>query len=259
MIYSHHLHEMELYGNMDRLDLQGSLLRNRRHPGPHPAEPSIPGIIDVYARWVRYDGGRPTGPKDFFQKTYVYAVTIPPSEPLALGRRVRVLVTTPASWVPGPDADPNLHGANDAHVVGTVTNVLGWKGKLVALAVENECRQNLVRRARLEIPYLPNVTVVPETLRLREGRGPKVAGLDDLDLSARVQPLQSGWSCNAGHCMLRLSMPMTVRPGVFAVLLFGGVGLVEQGKEHETQQEEPAKKRKQLGKMAAVGWKGKEG
>ncbi|TFK86327.1 hypothetical protein K466DRAFT_566056 [Polyporus arcularius HHB13444] len=154
------------------------------------------GTIDVYARWSKYDGAYPTTPEDFIRKTHVYLVTIPPSAPLAVGKRVRVLAMSPARWC-CPDADVDLLEAYDAHVVGRISKVLGWRGDWVALEVENECRVSAVRKARLEIPYLPGVTVL-RLDNLREGKGPKEAQMEDLDLDMRAKPPPPLWACKAG-------------------------------------------------------------
>ncbi|KAI0706265.1 hypothetical protein C8T65DRAFT_652160 [Cerioporus squamosus] len=195
-------------------------------------------IIDIYARWSKYDGAYPMTPEEFIRKTHVYSVTIPPSAPLAIGKRVRVLAMSPARYR-SPDAEVDVYESYDAHVVGRIRKVLGWKGNLVALEVDNECR----------IPYLPGVTVAPLE-NLREGKGPKDAQMEDLDLDVRAQPPPQLWACKAGECVLRAtSMPGGVIYDEF--WLSGSIYADEEKKRtRKAKQQEPVRK----GKMAAVGW-----
>ncbi|RPD64585.1 hypothetical protein L226DRAFT_41508 [Lentinus tigrinus ALCF2SS1-7] len=212
-----------------------------------------PDIIDIYARWTRYDGTYPKSPEDFIRKTHVYSVTIPPSTPLAVGKRVRVFAISPAHWC-SPGAEADLFGAYDAHIIGRIRRVLGWKKHLpvIALEVENECRVSAVRKARLEIPYVPGLTVAPLE-NLREGKGPKEAVLEDLNLDARVQPPLQLWACMAGECVLRsISIPGDVMYDEF--WLSGSIYADERKRTRKAKPHE----RVRLDNMAAVGWKREE-
>ncbi|RDX46731.1 hypothetical protein OH76DRAFT_814507 [Lentinus brumalis] len=217
-----------------------------RHASDSTTMPT--GTIDVYARWSKYDGAYPTTPEDFIRKTHVYSVTIPPSAPLAVGKRIRVLAMSPARWC-CPDADVDLLEAYDAHVVGRIRKVLGWRGDWVALEVENECRVSAVRKARLEIPYLPGVTVL-RLDNLREGKGPKEAQMEDLDLDMRAKPPPPLWACKAGGCALR----STSLPGdaIYDEWWLSGSIYADEGKRRrrKVKPQEPMCK----GKMIAVGW-----
>lgn len=219
-------------------------------PTAAPTATGPPDIIEVYGQWTRYDGMYPKSPEDFIRKIHVYSVTIPPSTPLAVGRRVRVFAISPAHWC-SPGAEADLYGAYDAHIVGHVRKVLGWKKHhpVVALEIENECRVSAVRKARLEIPYLPGITVAPLE-NMRAGKGPMEGTMEDLDLDARVQqPLQL-WACRAGECVLRsISVPGDV---MYDEFWLSGSIYADEGKKRRKKAR--PQERTRPGNMAAVGW-----
>lgn len=112
----------------------------------------------VYARWTGGAGGNTLPTHPLAKKKHTYSTSIPPELPLSVGTRVRILATSPARYV-DPEDDPEAYDTYDAHVVGRITGVAGWKGRKVVLEVKNECALSTVETVKLRLPYVPDVTV----------------------------------------------------------------------------------------------------
>ncbi|KAI0720211.1 hypothetical protein C8T65DRAFT_692843 [Cerioporus squamosus] len=154
-------------------------------------------LVEVYARWVGYANGCNGAPELKEKSTHIYSAAIPPEEPLALGMRVRILATTPA-WYLTPEEGPDTYDTYDAHIVGTITGVAGWRGRKVILEVKNECAMNTVVYAKLRIPYAPDVTVQLGSEEIPVGRAE--AQEADLNTSAVVRPPPEDARCSANTC-----------------------------------------------------------
>ncbi len=157
--------------------------------------------IDLYARWGGFVENDPTDPEEFITKTHAYRVQIPPHIPLSLGIKIRVVALSPTRYCI-PDAPADLYDMYDPHVIGDITRVMGWKGDVVGLEVTNECKISPVRRARLELPYIPDVTVQRIT-GLRLGRGPRVAAMTAFAACTIRGVLGMEGRCGVAQCAMR--------------------------------------------------------
>ncbi|TFK81113.1 hypothetical protein K466DRAFT_569239 [Polyporus arcularius HHB13444] len=151
----------------------------------------------VYARWAGSVGGRthPTG--ILGTKKHVYSTSIPPEVPLRIGMHVRILATTPA-WYSTQDADPESYDTYDAHVVGPITGVAGWKDRKVVLEVRNECQINTVETVKIRIPFAPEVTVHLDASLVPAGQ--REAQEVDLNTDAVVRARSGDARCGGMEC-----------------------------------------------------------
>ncbi|KAI0694974.1 hypothetical protein C8T65DRAFT_698844 [Cerioporus squamosus] len=153
--------------------------------------------VKVYARWVGYASGRARSIDHNGRKTHTYSVSIPPERPLQIGMRVSIYATTPA-WYLSPEADPDDYEAYDAHIVGLISGVVGWKGRKVILEVSNECAANEVEKARIRLPNVPDVMVQLGEAVIPEGC--REAHESDLNTTAVVRTSTADASCSASTC-----------------------------------------------------------
>lgn len=175
----------------------------------HPAKPYTP----IFARWKGYEGGDPKNRREFVKRAHVYEVIQRPVEPLAVGMKVTIYAVSPATYCSSHAPEDQLE-AYDAHIVGRIVRIVGWSGETVQLEVKNECWKNIVRRAQVDILYLPDISV-RRLAHWRAGVGPTAARDDALD-GRRVSVLPPNiWSCGAGACVLR--EPGTVGDGILCV------------------------------------------
>ncbi len=158
----------------------------------HPEPPVI-----VYAKWTGYAQDPPGTKTTRVKKTHIYSTSIPPAAPLNIGMRVRVLATTPA-WYYAPEEDPDTYEAYDAHIVGRITAVAGWKGRKIVLMIANECAVNPVRSIRLRLPFAPEVTVHAGLTHLLKER--HEAQESDLNTLAVVRTHSGDARCGADAC-----------------------------------------------------------
>ncbi|TFK79228.1 hypothetical protein K466DRAFT_606306 [Polyporus arcularius HHB13444] len=152
----------------------------------------------VFARWVG-DGRHATTRTAYSNPIHVYSAAIPPERPLSTGTRIRILATSPA-WYAAPDASQDMYDTYDAHIVGRITGVVGWKGRKVVFEVENECAINPVSTIRLRMPYAPEATVMLGPGEVPEGQ--REAFETDLYTSAVVRARPDDPRCQAGTCSL---------------------------------------------------------
>ncbi len=204
----------------------------------------------VLAKWTGYVEGEPRCRAEFLARTHKYEVVRRPREPLQLGDQVRVYAVTPKIYC-SPEAPVDLLEAYDAHILGRITRVVGWKGTTVGLEVVNECWKNATRKIRLELPYIPDVTV-RRLAHLRPGKGPRVARDDRLSSAADVVLPPPMWGCGAGGCVMR--EPGTLAGGVLYV--YWPVAPEERAAAEGSDQ--PPRKRRKRGNLEAVGWNGNE-
>ncbi|RDX53440.1 hypothetical protein OH76DRAFT_1416096 [Lentinus brumalis] len=200
----------------------------------------------VLAKWTGYVEGMPKNRTEFLARTHAYQVVRRPLEPLELGTKVKVYAVTPKNFC-SPEAPDGLLEAYDAHILGQITRVVGWRGSSVGLEVRNECWKSAVRKIRLEVVYIPDVTV-RRLVHLRPGKGPTVARDDELSSAADVVLPPAMWSCGAGGCRMR--EPGTLGDGVLYVYW---PTAPEDRVGTETSARGPRKKRKR-GNLDAVGW-----
>ncbi len=153
----------------------------------------------VFARWAGYSGGRALPAGSLERRHHIYSTSIPPEKPLKVGMRVRILATSPA-WYANPEEDPESYDTYDAHVVGVVTGVAGWKERKIVLQIRNECALNTVESVRLRVPFVPEVTV-----QLEEGTvpvGQREAQESDLNTQAVVRARVGDARCGGSTCWL---------------------------------------------------------
>lgn len=153
----------------------------------------------VYARWAGRFEARTTRAGSAESRTHIYSAAIPPERPLRPGMRVRILATTPA-WYTVPSEDPDTYDTYDAHVVGTVTGVVGWKGRKVILEIGNECKLNAISTARLHLPFVPNVTVDLDALCIPPGQ--REAQEADINAVAVERAQPGDTRCGARTCWM---------------------------------------------------------
>ncbi len=163
--------------------------------GNHPNLAAEPVVI--YARWAGCLGNRAIQPNPFVKTTHVYSTSIPPEQPLRLGMRVRILATSPA-WYSAPEEDPDSYDTYDAHVVGAITGVVGWKGRKIVLEVRNECKISSVATARIRIPFVPEVTMQLEANAVPTGQ--REAQETDLNTDAVVRARAGDARCGGRTC-----------------------------------------------------------
>ncbi len=175
------------------------------HEGVRPAASSAHAAIttgrqvepvNVFARWAGSADAQNDVPE---AKLHIYSTSIPPETPLELGMRVRLLATTPA-WYLSPEVDPDIYDAYDAHVVGTITGIAGWKGRKVVLRVANECAVNPVKTVKIRIPFAPEATVRLNANDVPAGR--REAHETDLNTEAVVRTPPVETLCGARECRM---------------------------------------------------------
>ncbi|RDX43432.1 hypothetical protein OH76DRAFT_1421971 [Lentinus brumalis] len=158
------------------------------------AEPTL-----VYARWAGYAGGRTLPTRAQERTRHIYSTSIPPERPLRLGMRVRILATTPA-WYSAPEEDPETYDTYDAHIVGEVIRVTGWKGRKIILEIRNECSINTVETVKLRVPFVPEVTVQVEMGTVPHGQ--REAQEADLNTHAVVRARLGDDRCGGPTCWM---------------------------------------------------------
>ncbi|RDX45132.1 hypothetical protein OH76DRAFT_1420994 [Lentinus brumalis] len=162
------------------------------HRDTHLREPT-----KVYARWIGYCREHSRSLSQTPESTHVYSASILPERPLKIGMRVRILATSPA-WYSGLREDQDAYEVYDAHVVGAITGVVGWKGRKVVLEIANECAVNRVKSVRLRIPFAPEATVQLYLDDVRVGR--REAQEADLNTTAEVRSRPDDPRCDAAAC-----------------------------------------------------------
>ncbi len=200
--------------------------------------------IDIYGRWVGYVETAPSGPEDFLTKTHSYAVQVPPRTPLSLGMIVRVLGLSPTRYCIA-DAPTDMYDVYDAHLIGAITRVLGWKGDVVGLEVTNQCKISPVRRARLEVPYIPDATV-RQIAGLRPGRGPRIATWAAFHSCTVRETLATEGRCRVADCAMRA----TALPGEGILDEYWLPGC----REAPPRRKSSTRPKKQRGNLDALGW-----
>ncbi len=157
------------------------------------ASPSIPTpppqtILLLFAKWTKL--GVPTPDVyDRRQGSHVYKLAIRPTEPVTIGRRVRILALTPIAHH-RPCVPIEQYDTHNPHVVGVVTEIERRDGRsdgvehakqdTMIVKIKNECRGNAVARVLLETTResLENASDRDRPAKgSREGaRGAKAAG-----------------------------------------------------------------------------------
>ncbi len=204
--------------------------------------------VPVFAKWTGYVDGPPTSRAGFLSKVHVYRAVQRPERPLALGMLVKLYVVSPATYC-SPDAPPDLYHAYDAHIIGTITRVAGWRGDTVGIEILNNCWRNAVATARLEIQYIPDVTV-RRLAHLKAGKGPREAREDQLMRRLKMVLPLATWECGARQCAMR--EPGEVRDGVLCVYSLPGPG-PEDESDLEPETRRPRRKHTR-GNLEAIGW-----
>lgn len=200
----------------------------------------------MFARWTGYVEGEPRNRREFLARTHAYEVVRMPSKPLELGMKVKIYAVTPKHY-----CSPEMLGAPpdayDAHVLGELTRVMGWRGTSVGMEIRNECWKSAVRRVRLEVPYIPDVTV-RRLAHLGPDKGPRVARDDVLGDAADVVLPPTLWDCGAGGCLMRQTG--VVQAGISYV--YWPTGPEKRARVEPTERKR--KRRRTRGPLEAVGW-----
>ncbi|TFK88954.1 hypothetical protein K466DRAFT_598195 [Polyporus arcularius HHB13444] len=153
--------------------------------------------VVVFARWVGQNGKKTNATTEAGPRAHIYSSSIPPAEPIRPGTRVRILATSPA-WYTTYVGDNEMYDAYDAHVVGEVTGVAGWKGRKIVLQIANECAINPIKTVRLRIPFAPNVTVDMQDVHVPLGH--HEAHETDLNTTSVVRTSSGDFQCGARTC-----------------------------------------------------------
>ncbi len=121
--------------------------------------PSCSSPQTLYVKWTGY--GDPL-PKTYENDrgTHCYRLAVQATEPIRVGRRVKLLALTPIIHY-AHDVPPNEYDTHDVHVVGRVLEIGERKegrrpgttaGMITSTArIQNECRGNMVETVQLEI------------------------------------------------------------------------------------------------------------
>ncbi|KAI0690238.1 hypothetical protein C8T65DRAFT_700058 [Cerioporus squamosus] len=161
--------------------------------------PSDGETTTVYARWIGYDPPPLREDYDYTRKVHVYTVTILPERPLEIGMRISIMATSPR-WYCDPKSNADEYDTYDAHVVGKIVGVAGWKGRKVILEVANECAASKIRRIRIRVPYAPDATVCADEHAFGGSR--REAHEGDLYTNVVVRRAQQETRCQAAMCAL---------------------------------------------------------
>ncbi len=138
-----------------RGDVRGGLVHERaERPTPTrripPPPPSTPLIL--FAKWEAYGNASKavrTSRKDL---KHLYKLAVQPDEPIAVGRRVRILAVSPIAYcVPGTPL--GQYDTYDPHIVGTVEEMWRAENGAVRAKVKNACKANTVREVEVELPH----------------------------------------------------------------------------------------------------------
>ncbi len=106
---------------------------------------------------------------------HYYTVPIQPTTPLRVGLRVRLLALSRVAYHQPRTAFP-WYEAYDPHVAGSVVAVTGGDGEMMMFELANECELNSVRRVRLIIRSIPEITTsVPYDIPYVGGLFPIIA------------------------------------------------------------------------------------
>ncbi len=204
----------------------------------HPEQ----NTVEVLVRWSGF-AKRPHNPEEFEASVHSYTIKAAPLVPLELGMTVRLLALSPTRYHL-PHTSDNHFDVYDPHVEGRLSKVMGWRGEWIALELTNECRVNLAKRVRLEVPYIPGVTVkVPADPR--PGKGPRIAEEHAVfDPRLEIGRTQKEWRCAKSGCALR------------AESFFGMDGGSDPHEKADNLggQRKPTAPRKKPGVLEAVGW-----
>ncbi|KAI0740939.1 hypothetical protein C8Q76DRAFT_689628 [Earliella scabrosa] len=156
--------------------------------------PASQSPVDIFARWKGYS---PQSHKN----THVYRLQARPPRPLAVGTQARILATSPVAYrIPGVLSQ--MQDTYDAHVMGRVTDISFPQDGWVTIGIENECKVNPVKRAEVEVPFAPGVTI-------EECDGLHFLVVDENALERAMETLcNAGWFytpqstslCSAQHC-----------------------------------------------------------
>ncbi|RDX45779.1 hypothetical protein OH76DRAFT_1420629 [Lentinus brumalis] len=172
---------------------ESSYAADKRMRGPGPEDPTL-----IFARWVGAGGGAKAA-HTRQEESHTYSSAFLPEKPLKIGMRVRILATTPA-WYFTAEEDRETYDTYDAHVVGRITGVAGWKGRKVVLEIRNECALNPVTTVKIRLPFVPEVTVQLEDGAVPPGR--KEAQEVDLNTHAVIRARLGDSRCGGPTCRL---------------------------------------------------------
>lgn len=153
----------------------------------------------VYARWK---GDEPM--QDFTRtlsgRMHRYEVPIKPTAPLQVGQRVRILALSRVAFH-APSVVYPRYETYDPHIVGVVVAVVEKGEHAVTFEVANQCEANPVRRVKLTIQWIPDVTarVRPEDEHVN---WPQPVHRVPLEHGVAIAVPTPQWICGAPGCVV---------------------------------------------------------
>lgn len=137
---------------------------------------------------------------EFLSKKHEYKLVQVPGTPLTQGMQVQLYAILPTIYHSAHNLPlTGSYSAYDAHVVGRITRIAERRGKIVGIEVQNNCWRNMVKTIRLDVPYIPDITVQC-LAHLKTRSGPKEARDDRLSHPIQVVLPLTIWSCGVGQC-----------------------------------------------------------
>ncbi len=110
--------------------------------------------ILIYAKWTHRQNtvGRDGAPAT------VYEVPIPPSEPIGVGKRAKIILLASAKYhslakMMGPS--PPLYDTYDQQIEGPIASAIPLSSGAIAFILENQRAESPVRYAHIATPYAP--------------------------------------------------------------------------------------------------------
>ncbi len=167
-------------------------------PPLHLPPPQAPEHLLLFARWI---GWRETKRGAACRRLkHAYSLAIRPEEPIATGRLVRILATSPHAYH-APNSPPEHMDTYDPHVVGEIVEVwetCNYEGRA---RIRNRCRGNDVEEVELEFPY--RLATTERTWGHGPGRGTEAElVLLALGLTSCIRPARVDNECRGSDCGL---------------------------------------------------------
>lgn len=153
--------------------------------------------ITVYARWCSAEHLLER-PRCCFPQMHYYAVPICPTEPLEVGRKVRILALSRTAYHTPNVVNPRYE-TYDPHVRGRVTEIVEAGEEAITFGLDNQCDINPIKKIRLTIRWVQNITaIVPrETLRMKNIT---LGHMAPLEVNATIAEPARRLECGAERC-----------------------------------------------------------
>lgn len=153
--------------------------------------------LTVYARWCRAEHLLER-PRCCFPQMHYYAIPICPTEPLEIGRRVRILALSRTAFHKPNVVNPRYE-TYDPHVRGRVMEIVEAGEEAITFELDNQCDINPIKKVRLTIRWLQNITAVipheiPRAKNITHGH------MAPLEVNATVATPARWTECGAEGC-----------------------------------------------------------